>query len=329
MTNEATAPLVVTEVLPPVRGAPGLAQGAYGDAGNLELVVPDRERGFWCFWWNADPVDSQASTLVGAWSGGLHVDGGRLDAVRVTQVQSGPRFLEVAGVGGDALLRWYWTPSDGFVSAGTVATSVLSASAVVEDDDHRLHAIVVGTAGTVTHLSAPPDGYPEVTWDAHAVDDQPGGTSVDLVPAPGGGLLALLVGGDGRARCLHNDGRWREEPGPPGTWRTASLVGGDAVMAVGLDRSGGLQVARRDGRGWTEPVPARGPEDRQVLADLEHVTAAATSLEGGRVDVVVSGGGRLWHLSARTDQAVTGPWSCDEVVSRVWCTGEPATLHRR
>ncbi|BEP14770.1 hypothetical protein acdb102_30810 [Acidothermaceae bacterium B102] len=323
MLNEDRPPRLVTEPLPPLRGAPGIAQGAYGDAGNLELVVPDPDSGFWCFWWNADPVDTRTAAAVGAWSGGLHVAGERLVGVRVTQVQAGPRFLEVVAVGGDQLLRWFWTPTDGFVRTGTIATSVLSTSALVEDDEGRLHLLVVRLDGSVTHLSARPEGYPRVTWLGATADELPGAASVDLVRAPDGSLLGLVVGADGRAHCIRRREAWRDEPGPPGEWTALSLVAGETVLAVGVDGSGDLQVSTHGPDGWTWPVPM-GRLDR-----LQHVTAAATSLDGGRVDIVAERGGQLWHITAPTTSSVGAVWACEQIASKVWCTGDVDTVHRR
>ena len=323
MHNATAAPHVVIEPMPPLHGSAGLTQGGYGEGGNLELVAPDPDSGFWCFWWNADPVDSRTSVAAGAWSGGLHVAGERLDGVRVTQVRSGPKFLEVVGVAGDRLLRWYWTPTEGFVRAGTVATSVVSASAVVEDDEGLLHLLAARPDGSVTHLSANPKGYPDITWLGVTADELPRAASVDLVQAPDGSLVGLVVDAGGRAHCLRNRDGWLDEPAPPGYWTTLSLVAGETLLAVGLDASGSLQVSRQGRDTWLQPVPVA------QLGRLEHLAAAATSLDGGRVDVVVRHGGEAWHLTTPTDETADGAWTCEQIVSKVWCTVDPVTVHRR
>jgi hypothetical protein len=62
---------ILREAWPEVAGRPGLTQGRYGAAGNLELVVPAVDDGLWVGWFNRDPVESHAGAAVQRWSGAL------------------------------------------------------------------------------------------------------------------------------------------------------------------------------------------------------------------------------------------------------------------
>lgn len=154
---------IVSTDLPALTGSPWVTQGAYGDAGNLELVAPAADDGFWVFWFNADPVDHQQGAAVRCWSGGLHVFAGhRVQAARITQVQRGPRFLEALALSDGTLHRLYWTPEDGFVHAGPIATGIADTSAVVEQPA-GLHVDVRRTDGTFVRLVGDASAYPAVT----------------------------------------------------------------------------------------------------------------------------------------------------------------------
>lgn len=51
--------------LPPVTGSVGITQGGYGDRGNLELVAPDPDDGFWVFWFNGDALEHRSGAARG------------------------------------------------------------------------------------------------------------------------------------------------------------------------------------------------------------------------------------------------------------------------
>jgi hypothetical protein len=220
-------PRLVTEVPPPVAGSPGLVQGAYGDVGNLELAVPAADDGMWVFWFNADAVEHRAGAALGSWSGGLHVFGGhRVDATRITQMQAGPRYLELVAVSERVLHRLYWTPERGFVHAGPVARAVAGASPVRELPD-QVQIEVLGADGGGRLLIGDTLHYPDVAW-----------TSQDCAPPS------------------------TEQPPPPGfpdlrydalAWCETSLDGGriDVVLRRGPE----LAHLHGSGDVWTEPVP--------------------------------------------------------------------------
>lgn len=103
------------------RGVPGLVQGAYGAAGNLELVVPDHEDGLWVFWFNADPPGTEPVGGIesGQWSAGLaFATGARYDAAAIHQTRRGPDFLEVIAATDGLVESWYWSPGPGFQRRG-------------------------------------------------------------------------------------------------------------------------------------------------------------------------------------------------------------------
>ena len=156
--------------LPPVRGVPGLAQGVYGEAGNLELVVPGDD-GLWVFWFNADPVDHHQGAVRDRWSGGLNfARGRRFRAATITQMECGPNFLEVLAVQdageteGDqpSIHRFYWTPVDGFVNGGVVATGV-SVSPMLQDGPTALFT-VTDESGRSREFGGDLTSYPSVVW---------------------------------------------------------------------------------------------------------------------------------------------------------------------
>jgi hypothetical protein len=215
---------LVTVSIPPVTGSPGLVQGSYGDAGNLELAVPAIDDGIWIFWFNADPVEHEAGAAMGCWSGGLHVFGGRaVDAARISQVQAGPNFLELLALSARTLHRLYWTPERGFVDAGPIATDVADVSPVRETGTELL-VDVVDVHGARYLLAGDKLRYPNVAWTAREAV-----ASVDAPPALP----------DVRADAL--------------AWCRTSIGGGrvDAVLRVGTAL---LHVHTLNGS-WSVPEP--------------------------------------------------------------------------
>src|SRR5690348_6965390 len=106
---------LVTEDVPSALGSPGLAQGAYGSAGNLELVLPSAGGSVRVQWYNADPADPDPASRVGAaprsWSKPLVLHlGAEVSTARISQFRSGPNYLELLTVVDAALRRHYWTP---------------------------------------------------------------------------------------------------------------------------------------------------------------------------------------------------------------------------
>ena len=278
--------------LPALTGSPGLAQGAYGDVGNLELIAPAADGGLWVFWFNADEIEHRQGAVRGCWSGGLHEFADHdVAAARISQVVAGPRYLEaVALTTGGSLHRLYWTPTDGFVDAGVVAAHIAAASAVVEAGD-ALHLLAVTTAGTVVHLRGSLEEYPAVRWTSREVTT--GASAVSLGPD----LTAVLLV-DGVARVLRYDDGWRHVRTVAGRWRDVALAG-DVVL--GVDSTG-----------------------RFAGVEASAIAAAPTTLDGGRIDVVVSVVDGIVHMYGDGRD-----WSEPRPIrSQVWLEPD-APIHRR
>lgn len=316
---------LLTADLPPVTGSPGLTQGRYGAAGNLELVIPAVDDGLWVFWFNADPVDARSGAAAGEWSTGLHFGAGAPVAdARISQMDAGPNYLEVLARSGTQVRRHVWTPSDGFVDRGNlpvrVTADVTAVSAVVEVGT-AVH-VLAGTAdGRLVHLSAGLDSYPDLDWHCaamRAIDDPV--EAVDLRRTTDGLRAVVCAGGVG-AIWAPGD-RWAVTDALAGRWHAASLL---PVGVVGLGADSELQLAvavsGRSGEGYAAPV-ALCPGRTWAAAG-----AAQTSLDGGRTDVVAVADGQLWHLNSGSNPL---DWSAPRrIVSRVWSTGPGPAEHRR
>lgn len=282
-----------TSPIPNVTGGPGLAQGRYGERGNLELLVPAADGGCWVFWWNADGIERRAGAALGCWSGGLHVLGDeRFTQARISQVSLGPDFLEAAALtAAGALTRWHWTPAHGFVCDGVVLDGVVATSAIVEADA-ALHLLVVTTAGGLVHLVAPVDGYPDVQWTSRLLFA--GAHAVALSPE-----LVAVVALENEVRVIEfADAAWRDLRRFAGRARDVAVAGRVALCLGGDGSFAGLSG--------------------------DAITAASTTIDGGRIDVVLARHGGLVHLhgdGTTWSQAVP-------VESTVW--SEPdAPIHRR
>jgi hypothetical protein len=196
--------VLLREAWPEVTGRPGLTQGRYGAAGNLELVVPSVDDGLWVGWCNCDPAESWTGAAVGRWSGALRfARGHRYRSADVTQVDVGPDFLEVVALTtGGTLRRHVWSPGAGFVDHGELAAAVAWCSAVVQDPGGSLHLAVAGRDGRVRVLRASPGpAYPALRFEAV----EPGVDAAVGVDAAWhrDHLDLVTVGGDGLAhlRC--------------------------------------------------------------------------------------------------------------------------------
>jgi hypothetical protein len=309
---------LVREAWPEVTGRPGLTQGRYGTAGNLELVVPAVDDGLWVGWFNRDPVESYAGAAVQRWSGALRfARGHRYVSADVTQVDAGPDFLEVvARTTGGTLRRHVWSPGPGFVDHGELAGAVASSSAVVQRPaDGSLHVAVAGLDGRVRVLQGSPGrDYPAVRLEV----SHPGITGVVAVDAAwhDDHLDLVTVGGDQLARlhCPH---------------RASTDIGGGPVLAARLvvEPDGGRLLAALGSRGRVTLRRVDAPEDERTDLGVADELAAAPVRAGGRVDchVVMRRGGRLWHQ--QTGQASTAN-GARLVEAQVWADPGTATVHR-
>ncbi|WP_375389271.1 hypothetical protein [uncultured Amnibacterium sp.] len=262
----------------------GLAQSVYGERGNLELVVPNRDRGFRVLWCNGDDAESGGVPPRG-WSAGLDVDtGGLVQGVRIAQVPHGPSFLEASLLQEGRAARWTWRPDLGFVPGGVIGPSTCTPSAIVAHDG-RLHVLTAGDTEVVHHV-ARIESFPDLSWVIGGGIAAAGPvTSVDLVSRLGR-LHALVVSG-GRA-LVHDLAAPEAAPAPiEGRLRTAMLTG-SPLAAVGLDADGMLVGVGS---------PPTGP--------LDAVDAVLSSLDGGTLEVVALRGDELLH--ARTGRSGFAP----------------------
>jgi hypothetical protein len=307
--------ILVREAWPEVTGRPGLTQGRYGAAGNLELVAPAVDDGLWVGWFNCDRVESRSGAAIQRWSGALRfAHGHRYVSADVTQVDAGPNFLEVVALTtGGTLRRHVWSPGPGFVDHGELASEVGSSSAVVQSPaDGSLRVAVAGPDGRVRILHGSPGWvYPAVRFEvadpgiagAVAVDAAWHRDHLDLLTVDGDHLAQL--------RCAD---RARTGAGE-GPVRAARLVvepdGGRLLVTIG---PAGRVTKRR--------VDEPGGDEGTGLGVADALVAAPVRVGGwAECHVVLRRGRRLWHW--RTSQAGAGL-----VEAQVWVEPGTTTAHR-
>ncbi len=208
MRRSPRGQVLLREPWPPVAGVPGLAQGRYGSAGNLELVAPAVDGGIWVGWFNSDPTERYAGAALGRWSGALRFAAGHSYAsARIAQVDPGPDWLEVVALTTDGTLRRHvWSPDDGFVDHGPVTLRAASSSAILPDPaDGSLLLAVAGSDGTARLLRAEPGAaYPALDFvevgvvpgsDVRGVDAGRHGDHLDVLTVAAGGAVTLDCGG--------------------------------------------------------------------------------------------------------------------------------------
>ena len=279
---------LLREAWPEVTGRPGLTQGRYGAAGNLELVAPAADDGLWVGWFNCDPAETHAGAAVGHWSGALRfARGHRYVSADITQADAGPDFLEVVALTTDgALRRHVWSPGPGFVDHGELAAEVASCSAMVQSPaDGSLQVAVAGRDGRVRIFQASPGpAYPAMTFEA-ADPGVAGAVAVDAA-WHSDHLDLVTAGADQVARswCAH---------------RADAGAGAGPVREVRLlvDSDGRrlLAALRPDGRATLRPLDE--PGDGGVDLGAADALVAAPVRVGGRTEchVVARRGRRLWH----------------------------------
>lgn len=215
-TSLRVGPDIATE------GAVGLAQGAYGARGNLELVACDVADGLWVFWFNtdleADPLETPA-VPPGSWSAGLRFAVGcRYRDAQIVQSTLGPNHLEVLALddSGD-LQSWYWSPGPGFQRRVTDAASDVTRFAVAHERG-SLFVTIADAEDAVRHVTSPPRGYPSRAWVPSATGP--------LLADDGIARAALIAAGiadsdiaAGTARCAPST---RAGGTTELTWRSAS-----------------------------------------------------------------------------------------------------------
>jgi hypothetical protein len=286
----------VKAALPASSGRSSVTQGRYGTRGNLELVACDPADGLWVTWFNSDPVEAagaaapRAGALPGHWSRGLPFARGRhYDRVHITQVRRGPDHLEVVARAMDGdVRRWVWTPADGFVDAGVIATATVATSAVVEGAAGMLHLLVVDVDGRMRHVQGRAATSTAATWTSNVVRTDEAVTDValardeTLAGDADGTLLAAVHHGDRVVVGSPEDDRWTPAPG---RWREVNVVPWRrAPHLVGISGRGHLQWALAD-------TLTEFPDE----PTWQHVSAAASTRDGGRIEIVATAGNRLSH----------------------------------
>jgi hypothetical protein len=310
------------EDLPPLTGRPGVAQGGYGQRGNLELVCPDPDTGFWVLWWNADPADARTGARPGAWSGGLHVPTGhRHSSTAITQLRRGPSFLEVVLAGPDGVHRTTWSPDGGFSPVSRVAAGAAASRLVEPPLGDALH-LLVASPSSVLHVTGGAAAYPDLGWSGSPIS---AGQVPPTALSPDGaeGLVAVTAAGGGVVTARWGPATGWTEPVPLHLDTAATelevlrLPGGDhLVLALGAD--GALQAARLHADG--SATSAAAPPLR-----AESFAAAESTVDGGRVELVARTGATLVHIWRGAD----GSWADPVVVrSEAWVDPALTTVHR-
>lgn len=318
MPKNQTSTLTVTD-WPPVVGAPGLTQGQYGTAGNLELVAPAEDDGIWVGWFNNDPTEAHQGAAIGRWSGVLRfASGSRYVAAEVTQVAAGPDFIEVVALTVDGELRRHvWSPDSGFVDTGTLATGIVAASGLVAsptshgDNEFRISAICAD--GQLAELRASVgSSYPRLDFDKATTEpavDKTRVTAADVDAAWHVDHLDIVTVSEGRAalRCALLSSA-QTDLGPATAARIA--IGSDGTRrTLTVDSEGRAQLRA----GELEPMDL-GPADAVAVA-------AVRRNERVDIDVLLRRGVHLWHGSL-------GSQPLERVRAEVWIADDNPDAHR-
>lgn len=318
MSESARSRVVMREAWPPVAGRPGLTQGRYGAAGNLELVVPAADDGLWVAWFNADPTDTRSGAALRSWSGVLKfARGQRYTTADITQVSAGPDYLEALGRTASGVLRRHvWSPEEGFVDHGAIAVDVASASAVVECADGSMVVAVAGADGAVRLLHAEPTAtYPLLTFAERPAGSSGPATDVDAA-WHGDHLDLLTVAPDGTA-VLECGGSLREASADCTYARIAIASDGRRWLALtGSSGSVGLSAETADGSFAPTGAAAAGAA----------AAVAAVRLEGRpEYHLLSRNGGSLTHLryAGSSEPAVARL-----VEAQVWADPGTSSVHR-
>ncbi len=152
-------------------GPAPVAQGVYGERGNLELLVAHASDGLVVHWFNNDRPGSEPVSGIapGSWSAGLQfAHGTRYRAAQIAQSPLGPDHLEaIALTSRGELEHWTWSPEPGFVRHGTLASAVSDAELTVAADGALRIEVLTDRLERLT-LDAAPEGYPARSWNSRA-----------------------------------------------------------------------------------------------------------------------------------------------------------------
>jgi hypothetical protein len=228
--------------------------------------------------------------------------GSAADAARISAFTSGPDGTEVLAVVGGELRRQYWTPEEGFVDAGSMWSDVRSCSAPVETSADAACLIVDG-GGAPKLLRAPLRTYPKLDWQASDLP-VPQAAAVALAVDPIGRLIAAVGTGDEAQVWRESPDGWHRLGRIFGSWTDLAVVGHVDLQLLGLDAFGLVQHTSENDGYWPPPEAVWTEMTAAALA------ATASSRDGRRVDVVISGPHGLWHgFAQRGEDGRLRHWS--------------------
>lgn len=321
---------LLTQPWPRVAGRPGITQGRYGAAGNLELVACAVDDGLWVGWFNRDPVDSRDGAAIGRWSGALRFGRGRrFAAASISQVHAGPDWLEVLALADTGeLRRLVWSQAEGFVDHGSLAQGLVAASGLVESPDGAFTFVAARNDGIHRFSGEPGEMYPAIHFstDVGLVNGQGLETLdrpvVDVDAAWHIDHLDILVVAAGQVHLLC-DQTSQDAPALPGGAASARL----AVSA----EYAGVVVVFDSGRGaFIETRPGQSAKAGRVnLGRCEHASiGVATSSGGHEWHVLTSSSGAMRHHQIPVGASLTGRDLGEPVEAVVWVESSTMEAHR-
>lgn len=318
--------VVLREPWPQVRGRPGLTQGAYGQAGNLELAACGTDDGLWVGWFNSDPVETRIGALVGRWSGALRFGSGHsYRAVDITQVRPGPRWLEaVALTTRGGLRRLVWSPEDGFVDQGEICQAVGATSGVIESPSGQFLVAIVADGRPRLLSATPGSGYPALSWTAEHLNSDGDTDVTDVDGAWHDDHLDLVVvhrDGTVRHRCRTTAGGWDVVTNGAACARLAA-AGSTVALAVVRDGHSVLYTSTPDVSGQLVPTADLGAAD--------HVAIASAMRFGHREwhAITITDGTMLHHVLPRHPKPGNARPAPATVEAEVWAPADARTSHR-
>lgn len=275
---------------PGVIGVPGLVQGAYGSAGNLELVAPASDQGLWVGWFNTDAHENFSGPARDRWSGALRFGlGRRYISAKISQVQVGHNALEVLALTADGILaRHVWREPQGFEEMPVVYKNALSATGIVVMPDGTHSAVVVNPNRAVCLLQGDVRSYP--LWDPAEISLPYAADYVDA--ALHSGHLEVLTVSNGVAH-IHCP-----------TQGTVGLGKADTALLV-VDSAQRRWILRHRGSEATLHILG----DRYLESEITFVCPAATAMASidisqvSGVDIVYRRDNSLHHLRITPDGA--------------------------
>lgn len=303
-----------SEMWPPVMGRPGLTQGRYGNAGNLELVAPAVDDGLWVGWFNSDSHDDRTTTRSRAWSGALRfARGRRYRTADIAQLDAGPDWLEVVALSqAGEVVRHVWSPESGFLEQEVTQVGVRDVSGLVLDPAGMHHLAIVAEDGIVTVLSAGAAEHPRWSPQIREVGSSEGGVSAVWH----GQHLDLLVSSEGRNIVVCDDVEL--DCGPATPWARLILVAGQRFILVPTEN--GLPSPNHANHRDIPCFPIAGSAAAASPVKLDDATA---------LGIVIRRGNHLIYTRIHPAKGQSTRYQAEPVHAEIWDTdGAPASLHR-